>query len=309
MLNPDNLHHSSSSDATTTFLQNPTEQTKPNPQLPYSDTGHFPYSLVPSSSFQVPQDPSSLIVRKRAAFKLSKSNTLSDEPSHRKGESKLKGKSPSFDVPERDDIGGLCRSPLSPIPAVNPDMVLPTISFTEGDQVIPRRKPLLKKSTFLADLRTKTPLPSQLLQSSTTELPKRGKSAPASPDTSKGRKNTNYESLSVISIAAKSYSQGDVRQPAQVTHPVCDSDSDISGECFASDGGSSGSCVAERGELSDVASSDDFEMPCELDVMDPSTSKTSKSMDDIISQEASRYSKIEERYSVVTDAFLLLWVV
>lgn len=293
LLDPDNGHQSSSDP---TFSHSPTEQAKPNQQLPHPGAAQYPYSVVPSSSFQVPQGPSSLIVSKRTAFKHSKSNSLSDV--QQAGKSKLQGKSPSFDIPEQDNVGNLPRNPLSPLPAVNPDIVLPTITFVEGKKMIPSRKPLLKKSTFVIDPNKKTLLPSRLSQSPSGRLPLRGKSAPASPECPRSHKVSNRGSLSVLSISSKSYSQGDVRQQSV---PVALRDSD-SGEQYASDE-ESGSCEAARGELSDVASSSDLEMPCgsyTAASSEDGENRIHEPADDVV-QKLQEHSKIEERYGVVWE--------
>lgn len=264
------MHHSSSPDP------NNTTQQKNNPQPPPSNTGQL---LVPSSSFRVPQDPSSLIVKKRAAFKHSRSNTIADQTVRPKsGYLKLLGRSPSFEFGRSQRS---VQSPFpSPLPANNPDIVLPTIALTDSEQVIPRRKPLLKESSFLVELHTKTPLQGPLLQSPSKQIPKRGKSAPASPNLSRN------SSLSAVSSVSKSYSQDDVRELLEGAQKSGDRDFNASDE-------ENGSCVAEKGEFSDVASSSDFEMFCESEDMVPSKDDI---IDGVVKESGGEGSRIEQRY-------------
>lgn len=216
-------------------------------------TSHFP---PPSSAFQV----------KRATFKtLSNEVITSDSVKETKF---LRRKAPSsFDVPEHtvdehssQDFQELfyLTNTQSPNPVFNPDMVLPTIALT---QPASSRKPLMKQSstTFLSMLKSKTALHPQLFQmskSDSVDLPKRGKSAPNSPELLKTRTQAkNQDRSSVITSASESYSQGDVRIDETLEAPMATS---RSGEVVSSNG----SCVAERGGLSDNSSvlSGDFEM-------------------------------------------------
>lgn len=213
------------------------------------------YSTSTRLSSQVPQDP--ITASKKATFKLTRSKTLASEATDSLGNKKM-GRPLSVDIPECDEHENSTEdllkaqrtqsSPL-PLPASSPDMVVPTIALAR----ISPRKPLVRQSssTFLSDLKIQAPLLSKLPVPS-VDLPKRGKSAPNSPNIEKDRKGLEWK-LGIMKHANKCYSQGDMRQ-------LVDS---------ATSDGDSGSCVAERGEMSD-SSSGGLNIPWSMDEGFPS---------------------------------------
>lgn len=252
-LSPDKSNHSGrylQDSSRTPCAQQPTKQTYDNPQQLVTGTGQFsiapitPSPLTPSA----PQVPTA--TTRRAAFKLTKSITLCGGDNNGSSGMHLKRsllarKAPSFDVPEHN--GKLRQSSVSPLPSSNPDFVLPTIHLPLSDLVAPERKPLMQESStaFLSKLMTKTPQ-QYLLQSSSflsSDLPEHVKS----PHWQRRAKVSNQ---SRIQGAVSSYSHWDMsRIGNDVPEPVTDG--------AMSDG--AGSCVAEQGELSDVASSGGME--------------------------------------------------
>lgn len=144
----------------------------------------------------------------------------------------------------------------SPIPLSNPDMVLPTITLTKKDLVIPKRKPLIKRSVSNdQEIQSRTFLP--LLRSSTVstersnlvsvheEYSKFPKSAPVSPEFQNRRNRSPHRTL------RECVSQADIRMVQRDRKQA-------SG--FESVDRRSGSDVAEKHSLSE-RSSDDLEMP------------------------------------------------
>lgn len=263
-LDPDKSNHSGRylhDSSRTSCAQQPTKQTCDNPPQIVTQSSVTPPTLTPSSlTPSASQAPGvATAATRRAAFKQTKSNTLcggDDSGVHMKRPFLTK-RAPSVDVLESN--GKLRQSSISPLPSFNPDFVLPTIHLPQSEFMVPERKPLMQPSstTFLSKLMTKTPR-QYLLQSSrcrSVDLPECVKSAPSSPHL----KKSNHSSIPGV---VTSYSQWDLSQMGHnVPEPVAASSTLTRKNAVGamSDGaGSGGSCVAEQGELSDVASSGDM---------------------------------------------------
>ena len=87
------------------------------------------------------------------------------------------------------------------------------------------------------------------------------KSAPTSPNVKNTRKSGSWSHLSTLNSSSKCYSQSDVRQPLWTSDEQRTGRSSGDSDGGSSEGGS-GSCVAEKGGLSDAASSGSANMPC-----------------------------------------------
>lgn len=250
-IDPDKSNHGSSRDSSSISYST---NNNPPTQLPTGTRQFSPASPIPS-----PTPGVATAATRRSAFKLTKSNTLCDEYPHISDAHNgrftkrpyLTSKSPSFDVHGYDGKHGQSSiSPLpSPLPFSNPDFELPTIRLTQN---APERKPLIQQSSsaFLSKLTTKTPRQYQLLASSkyrSVDFPQQVKSAPSSPNfLTKASLHTDM-----------SYGHCDVSQISRdILEPVTTS---ILTQKIAEREESAGSCVAEQGESSDVASSGDME--------------------------------------------------
>lgn len=172
---------------------------------------------------------------------------------------------------------------ISPLPFSNKDFVLPTINLTETE--VPERKPLMKQSSteFLTLLKTKASRQHKLLQSSkfrSVDLPAHAKSAPSSPHWLRKPHQTIVGSDLIFSqwdmdkcgVAAAASPEPCGEQSKLDTSWELPGEQVASGNASfelrdeqgaAAGGGNSGtgSCVAEQGQLSDVAlSGDDMEI-------------------------------------------------
>lgn len=275
-INPDHISPQNPS------VQRFTEQTdnySHAPELPTSPR-QFPTSSPPTST-----SPASA---KRAAFKLTKSNTFcGGDLIHMKQPYLTKKNAPSFDVPERDVK--LRQSSISPLPSFNLDFELPTIHLTESELAIPERKPLLQQSNtaFLSKLKAKTPRQYQLLQTSrcrSVDLPECVKSAPCSPQWPRrapvGNQGglpsfTNWDMSQVgmepVGDKILTPQVGGILEPVFPVVDILESVSQVgdsilepavkSAEQALSENADSAvaSCIAEQGELSDVVSSGNME--------------------------------------------------
>lgn len=150
------------------------------------------------------------------------------------------------------------RNSNSPLPPSNPDIVLPTIDLTKEKLASPRRKLLMKTTSAFF---TSTSLKSKGFDVGSVTLPDGAvdvsgekstpKSAPVSPDLNKFRR-MNCPSM-ITSLNKKSLSQCDlsILNSVKLTHQISPSPNPTSSD------DDSGSNVAEKGGLSDLASSDD----------------------------------------------------
>ena len=266
----------------------------PNKQQPENLCTQLPYrgsakqvplsSLVPSSTFQVPQDPSELEPT-ATVRKLMCSSTLSGGLTERKqsltiNKTQLDRETchpPHLLATEQDSIFPKVfhRNSNSPLPAANPEMVLPTINLTRE---ISSRKPL-SKNVASAVFTSSSLKPTVLSDAS--------KSAPVSPAVKHASELTVTSPSGTISL-----SQYDLSKLGNI---LTSSNSDST---TSNDDTDNGSHIAEKGGLSDPASSDDSKL---LSDFGSSSSVPKLSVLEVINTQQLDSAVIPEASDVVVD--------